>query len=303
MSNRRLLAAIFSLGAGISAAAQTPSAAITTDPAVDAANPPTMQSFQIPSHGAGLNALMYEPSGAGSHPVVVVLHGFPGNEKNLDLAQAIRRAGWDTLYFDYRGSWGTKGDFSFTHSMEDTQAVLAYLRDPANAARLHADPRHIVLVGHSMGGMIAAYVGAHDPAIEAVGLISAADMAGRTKLPAGIPAEARAKAMVEIAKKLASQGLEPLAGCTAESLAEDLVAHADEYSLPAQAAKLATRPMLVITSDDGLAAPADALVAAMQAAGNQQVNAVHIATDHSYSGKRIELTQTVLEGLAYLTKN
>ena len=299
MSTFRLLAAAFLLGTGISASAQT-AAAISTDPAANPANPPTMQSFQIPSHGAGLNSLMYIAAGAGAHPVVVLLHGFPGNEKNLDLAQAIRRAGWDVLYFDYRGAWGTKGDFSFTHSMEDTQAAVAYLRDPANAAKLHVDPKHIVLVGHSMGGMIAAYVGAHDPAIEAVALISAADMAGPTKLPAGIPADARAKAIATIAKHLGDEGIAPLAGCTAEGLAEDLVAHADAYSLPAQAAKLASKPMLVITSDDGLAAPADALVAALQAAGDQELNAVHIATDHSYSGKRIELEQTVLGGLAYL---
>ena len=80
------------------------------------------------------------------------------------------------------------------------------------------------------------------------------------------------------------------------------MAHADEYSLPAQAARLATRPVLVVTSDDGLAPVNDALVAAMQKAGDQEVNAVHIATDHSYSGKRIELEQTVLGGLAYLTQ-
>ena len=76
-------------------------------------NPASMQSFQIPSHGALLNAFVYVAAGAGPHPVVVLLHGFPGNERNLDLAQDIRRAGWDVLYFDYRGSWGSPGDFSF----------------------------------------------------------------------------------------------------------------------------------------------------------------------------------------------
>ena len=300
MFNFRLLAVSLVLGAEL-AAAQMPNP-IATDPAPDKTTPPTMQSFQIPSHGVGLNALMYVAAGAGPHGVVVLLHGFPGNERNLDLAQAIRRAGWDVLYFDYRGSWGTKGDFSFTHSMEDAQAAIAYLRDPANATKLRVDSKHIVLIGHSMGGMIAAYTGAHDPAIEAVGLISAANMADRAKLPAGIPADARAKALAQIAKGLAAEGIEPLAGCSAESLAEDLAAHADEYSLAGQAAKLASRPILVITSDDGLAPANDALVAALTAAGDQEVNAVHIATDHSYSGKRIELEQTVLGGLAYLSR-
>jgi pimeloyl-ACP methyl ester carboxylesterase len=65
-----------------------------------------METFQIPSHGALLNAFVYVAAGAGPHPAVVLLHGFPGNERNLDLAQDMRRAGWDVLYFDYRGSWG-----------------------------------------------------------------------------------------------------------------------------------------------------------------------------------------------------
>src|ERR1700677_4487771 len=95
-------------------------AAITTDPAPDKANPAAMETFQIPSHGAMLNALAYIASGPGPHRVVLLLHGFPGNEKNLDLAQAIRRAGWDVVYFDYRGSWGSPGDFSFIHSIETT---------------------------------------------------------------------------------------------------------------------------------------------------------------------------------------
>ena len=79
--------------------------------------------------------------------MVILLHGFPGNEKNLDLAQAMRRDGWDVVYFDYRGSWGSPGDFSFTHSMEDTEAAIAYVRDTANAKKLRADPGIIVLVG------------------------------------------------------------------------------------------------------------------------------------------------------------
>ena len=49
------------------------------------------------------------PAGAGRRPTVVLLHGLPGNEKNLDLAQAIRRAGWNVVTFNYRGSWGSPG--------------------------------------------------------------------------------------------------------------------------------------------------------------------------------------------------
>src|ERR1700749_4027087 len=171
-----LFAAFAVLFASVSVSAQQLPSAITTDPEPDKAYPAAMETFQIPSHGAMLNALAYVAQGAGPHRVVVLLHGFPGNEKNLDLAQAIRRDGWDVVYFDYRGSWGSPGDFSFTHSIEDTQAAIAYLRDADHAKKLRSDPAYIVLIGHSMGGFMARYVGAQDSAIKAVGLISAADM-------------------------------------------------------------------------------------------------------------------------------
>ena len=283
-------------GAALPLSAQL-SAAITSDPTTDIAQPAALESFQIPSHGAGLNAMMYIAPGAGAHPIVILLHGFPGNEKNLDLAQTMRRAGWDVLYFNYRGSWGTSSQFSFSHCMEDAQAALAYVRQEANAHRLHADPRTIVLVGHSMGGMVAAYVGAHDPQVKGITLISAADMAGRTKLPPSISAEARKTVQEKVASALAREGLAPLAGCTPDALAAELLLHADSWSLAAQGALLKDRQVLVVTSDDGNTAANDAFTSAVRSGGNAGVSAIHLATDHVYSGKRIQLEETVLRWL------
>src|SRR6478609_9465849 len=81
------------------------------------AQPASMDELAIPSHGSRMNGLVYLASGAGPHPVVVFLHGYPGNEKNLDLAQAVRRAGFDAVYFDYRGTWGSGGTFLFGHGL------------------------------------------------------------------------------------------------------------------------------------------------------------------------------------------
>jgi uncharacterized protein len=284
----------------VSLHAQLPSA-ITTDPVPDKSFPASLQTFQIPSHGAMLNALAYVAEGAGPHPVVVLLHGFPGNEKNLDLAQAIRRDGWDVVYFDYRGSWGSPGDFSFTHSIEDTQAAVAYLRDSANAKTLRADPGYIVLIGHSMGGFMARYVGAQDPAIKAVGLISAADM-GVDRMQ-GLKPEQQKAAIAGLATHLAAEGMAPLARCTPESLAKEVAANATAWNVPDLATKLASRPVLVITSDDGLAPSNDSFVAALRKAGAAELTAVHLTTDHSYSDQRIALEQSVLEALEYLQKH
>jgi pimeloyl-ACP methyl ester carboxylesterase len=302
MTIRKVFFAAGLFAAVLQISAQVP-AAIATDPVPDKANPATMETVQIPSHGAFMNGLVYVPAGAGPHGVVILLHGFPGNEKNLDLAQAIRRAGWDVLYFDYRGSWGTPGAFSFTHAMEDTLAAIAYVRDPAVAQKLRIDSARIVLVGHSMGGFMAAYAGAQDQKILGVALISAWDIGGEVKLPPNASPETKRQMVSAVAKGLAEKGLAPLAGCTAQSLAEELVDRAAEWRLAGFAAKLAVHPVLVITSDDGGAPASNALVAGLAQAGDQEVNSVHIATDHPYSGKRIELEATVLDGLDYLQQH
>src|ERR1700735_3458853 len=178
---------LVSFAAPVFAQSQRVTAAIASDPAPDKANPASMETVQVPSHGGFLNGLVYVAAGAGPHPAVVLLHGFPGNEKNLDLAQAIRRAGWDVLYFNYRGSWGSPGDFSFAHAMEDTVAATAFLRQPEMTKLLRLDPSRIVLIGHSMGGFMAVEGAAADPAVVAIGLISAADLGGR--IPQLLPKE------------------------------------------------------------------------------------------------------------------
>jgi pimeloyl-ACP methyl ester carboxylesterase len=271
--------------------------AITTDPAPDRAHPAAMQSFQLPSHGAALNAFVYIAAGAGPHPTVVLLHGFPGNERNLDLAQSLRRAGWNVLYFDYRGSWGSPGDFSFTHCIEDAASAIAYLRDPAHATKLRVDPKEIVLVGHSMGGLVALETAAADPTIRGVVTLSAADF-GITHI-LDLPAEKRHLAAKTIAERLAEEGMAPLAGTSPASLANELIANATAWNFAGLAPKLADRPVTIITSDDGLAPPSDALVEALHKAGAHAVSATHMATDHSYSDHRIALEQTVLAALPH----
>ncbi len=263
-----------------------------------------MDTFLLPSHGSALNAIVYVAPGKGQHPVVVLLHGFPGNEKNLDLAQAIRRAGWDVLFFNYRGSWGSPGDFSFTHGTEDVAAALAYLREPANAIKLREDAKRVVLIGHSMGGFMAAYGGAHDPAVVGIGMISAADFGAMalSSLPAHAAASGQAEstAVAKIAPDLAAEGMAPLSGCTPESLARDMLAHRVEWDFTKYAPLMGKRPVLLVTSNDGLAPASDALGRELIEEGNQQVTAVHFATDHSYSDKRIALEAAVLRWLAGL---
>src|SRR4051794_30747956 len=147
-------------------------AAIYVDPPLDARPYASTLAVEIPSHGSIMNGLVYLPAGAGPFPLVVLLHGLPGNEQNMDLAQALRRAGWAVMTFDYRGNFGSQGQFSIDHVVEDVRSAVAYSAAPATARSWRIDPRRIVVIGHSMGGLAAALSAGSQPKREATILLA-----------------------------------------------------------------------------------------------------------------------------------
>jgi pimeloyl-ACP methyl ester carboxylesterase len=141
--------------------------AIAHDPAPDTQAPTQNLETVIDSRGSHIMGLLLLASGTQAHGTVILLHGFPGYEQNMDLAQALRRDGWNVLAMHYRGSWGSEGTFSFTNCMEDVGTMLAYVSEPANSAKFHVDLRRIVVIGHSMGGFMAVAALAQHPQIAA----------------------------------------------------------------------------------------------------------------------------------------
>lgn len=65
--------------------------------------------------------------GIGGVDTSILLNGIPGCERNLDLAQALRWAGFHVMTFHYSGSWGSDGDYSLTHDLEDADTVLDFI--------------------------------------------------------------------------------------------------------------------------------------------------------------------------------
>ena len=163
--------------------------------------------------------------------------------------------------------------------------MLAYLRVPANAAKLGVDTKRMALMGHSMGGWVSALVGNEDEKLLGVGLISAANMGAMRGLDRpGIV-------------KLASESTETLAGTSPEIMADELIAGRTGFDFMQAAPGLALHPLLVLSSDDGLAPQTDALIAAVRKAGGTRITAVHAATDHSWSDHRIYLEAQVITWL------
>jgi pimeloyl-ACP methyl ester carboxylesterase len=273
-------------------------AAVITDPVPDPINPPHSAQVLIPSHGVGMNALFYLAGGLGPHPTMVLLHGFPGNEQNLDLAQAIRRAGWNVLTMHYRGSWGSPGVFSIAHVLEDVDAAVAFVRQPDIAAKYGIDTHRIVLGGHSMGGFAtAAHMRADNHLLGAV-LLDAWN--------AGATGDELGKQSTAELEKSAPERFDDLGnslqGATPLSTAKEVIAHRVDWNYLSWAKSLTHSPLLIIGASKAGGEQNRKLAEAVTAAGGK-VTALTIQSDHSFQDHRIALAGIVVDWLEKLPKN
>ena len=284
---RILICTMLCLVLGKAAAAVDP---LFVDPPPDKAHPARMESVRIPTHGATINSVFYLAAGGGSHPTMILLHGFPGNEQNLDLAQAMRRLGWNVLTLHPRGSWGSLGVYTYQHHLEDAKVALDFVRDENNAKTYGIDTKRIVLAGHSTGGFIAANTAAYSAAVAGLILISSSDDSAQAQAAQGDPS--KWKAFVD---DMQSDCGSPLAACTGEGLGQELLSNAPSWSFKGIAPAIRAIPMLIITADDGLASEVSVI-----ASSAQRAHKIHIATDHPYSDKRITLMRAVADWLRQL---
>jgi pimeloyl-ACP methyl ester carboxylesterase len=267
---------------------------VTLDPARDPQFPARNQQLIIRSAGSDMNALLFAAQGAGPKPTIVLLHGLPGNERNLDLAQALRRVGWNVLTFTYRGAWGSAGTFSLRNALADAQAALDFARSP-EGAKLGIDPRRLVIGGHSMGGGVATLIAARNQGVAGLVLLDAWNIGEAAKdLRAGGPT-ARAAFIAE-----ADDFGHALAGASPVSIADELATLDRGWDLLASTEPLRATPVLNIYATAGIMAQNVALVDALRRAGNLRVKAVGFDSDHGFADHRIKLAQTVADWLGSL---
>lgn len=269
---------------------------ITSDPlTLDSQYPAAMLPVTIPSGGARLFGVMYRPQGAGPHPALLLLHGFPGNERNFDLAQFFRRAGWSALVFHYRGAWGSDGDFAFQHVLEDTAAAVAWLRSDAARTDYRVDASRLAVVGHSMGGWAALMTAAADSSLDTVASIAGWNIGMDMSMvdEGDVPRQ--------IMLPFFNESAERLRGTSGAALLDEGLAHVDDWNLVNYAKSLAGRRLLLVAGDrdDGTPPPVHhtPLVYALERAGAKQLTHTMIDSDHSFNDRRIALAQTVADWL------
>ncbi|MEP6390532.1 MAG: alpha/beta fold hydrolase [Halioglobus sp.] len=268
----------------------------TEDPVADGAHPSGIEELVVVSDGSRMPGLIYMANGAGPHPTVVLLHGFPGNEKNLDIAQLARRAGFNVVFFHYRGAWGADGSYSIRTLDDDTLAVLAYLREPDNARRLRVDSAKLTVLGHSLGGYTALAAGRQDADLVCVGAMSPANMGlWKTGFDAGDLTGDRLTAYAD--------SLFMLADFSGEVMSDQLQRSSmDELDIRGFGPGLAGKSVFMVVGDKDSVTPVDSMFTPTTQAYSKveglSLQQHIISGDHSFSWSRVQLSGLILNWLA-----
>ncbi|OLS24932.1 MAG: hypothetical protein HeimC3_18080 [Candidatus Heimdallarchaeota archaeon LC_3] len=270
---------------------------IFNDPYPDLNFPAALEGLYINNQGSVLLGRLYVAQGSELHPTILLLHGFPGHELNLDLAHVLRRAGWNVVTFHYRGSWGSQGDFSFTHCIEDVHAVLSYLRKPEIIQKFRIDSRKIVTIGFSMGGFLSLITAYQNSSINAAASIAGVNFDLWAKF--GIDEETR-----KILNQLLEESLLPLSGTTSQKLLEEVLENENNWNVINFVKTLSNRHLLLVGGSKDTVVPISnhhkPLVEAFHSAQTTHIVEELLEADHAFSDKRIALIKIVLKWLENL---
>ena len=265
--------------------------------AASAALPPENADMNLTSHGSKIFGRILLPAAARREdrfPIVLFLHGYPGTEANLDVAQVLRRAGIAVAHFSYRGVWGSHGHYRFSHLYEDGQCVLDFLHQHADEYSI--DPNRIYLMVYIMVGFAAMNLLAGGAAVRGAVLLSPCDLGSRY-----FDDPDRYQVTLNAQK----------GGCfrlpNDRYLDEDVREHAAQWRFPLLAKHIPqTMPLRFIggSSDRNTPSPQH-IFPALEILQDRKmdVSYTELPDSHEYAAHRILLTETIYESLCQMDQN
>ena len=221
----------------------------------------------VAAGGSILPVRIFVAAGNGPHPTLLLLHDLPAVELHLDLAHAVRRAGWSVVVPDAAAlDNGLMVSNSSKNMAEMAEAALTLLRSGEATARFRIDPERIAVLGHGVGGGLALRAVARDTALVAAASLAGYGSSGQDSVAA-------------------REGVRVSVVGSTTPLAE--LAHG-----------LRHRPVLLLAAADDSLAPVathhEPLVEALRRNGPWVLVHRVLDTDHQFTSRRIELATAVL---------
>lgn len=248
----------------------------------DKTSPAGMAELFIPSSGSQMQGFIYKANGTGKHPTLLLLHGYPGNERNLDIAQVVRSHGWNVIYFDYRGSWGSQEKFSFRNCVEDVVNVVAFCKKYRDSLKI--DTSNIVLFGHSMGGWVCLKALQQLPTVKKGFALSAWNIGDDYKNAS------TEKEMLRLANDPNTGGKYFVLNTSLKDLYTPVVQNLTFFNLVNDGKALADKQIIMLDEHNGNKPVADAIKNANKSYFDYEV----WQTDHTFTNKRVSLINKVL---------
>ncbi len=265
---------------------------VTQDPiSYNTQFPSSVAPVIFESNGCKILGTMLIASGEELHPVIIMLHGFPGNEINLDLAHVFRRQGFNVLIFHYRGCWGSEGAYSWKNLTEDLDAAVKFIKSDESKEQFRIDRNKIILIGYSMGGFAALYYSVFHNEIKNVVSI------------AGFNSGAFGE-ILKLSKDIYQHSLEKIRNASllvkntsTENLLNELIENKDKWNLLTYVSKLSLKNLLLIGAKYDTTAPIEIhhipLVTALSLVNSGNFIQYILECGHSFIDKRIELARII----------
>lgn len=242
----------------------------------DKISPAGFIELAIPSGNSLMQGFIYKANGGQKHPTLILLHGYPGNERNLDLAQVVRAHGWNVIYFNYRGSWGSQGQFSFKNCVEDVVNVVGFCKKYQDS--LQVDTSNIVLFGHSMGAWVCLKALQELPSVKKGFALSTWNIYGDYK---------NIKDTMEI-ENLADESF--VLNTSAKNIYKPVIKNPAYYNLANDSNALASKKIIMLDENTRNKEIADAIKSSNKSYFDYEV----WQTDHPFTNKRVALMKMVL---------
>jgi len=266
---------------------------------------PEISESSAPLQKASLNApliygkqgllvcTLYTASGNHHHPLVIFSHGFPGHEKNLDLVQALRSAGFHVLQFSYAGSWGSAGDFSFSGCFEDADAAMNFVM---NDTKYGFDKSQIFLTGHSFGCTVAAHM------LKKYSFIKGSVFLMPCDLGAICLAGRKSPVMRREMLRNIEEGIPFLHGTSVQQLGDELDQSPEAFSMLHYVKELSSRKILWVSGKNDYITPEDVntlpFMRALKAYPETNIRWRSFPSDHYLSEYREQISLEVVQFLS-----